>query len=777
MTRPVPRHLLVLLVLLSAIPSVHAQTLRGDVLDRATGVSLPGAHVIVPGSDPLIGTTTDLDGRFTLTALPLGRIDLLIRYVGYEDRLVTDVLVVAGDVASITVLMDFSVFEAEGVTVTPDVRKDVPLNDMALLSARAFSVEDTRRYASGLDDPARMASVFPGVSAGAGVQHNAISIRGNSPRGVRWHLEGVEIPNPSHFAGLSVLGGGGLTLFSGRMLADSDFLTGAFPAEYGNALAGVFDMSFRTGNPDRHNFRFQAGVLGLEGAAEGPFRRGKQSSFLINYRYSTLGLVLPLLPTEDAIRYQDLSFKFNFPTRHMGRFEAWGMAGLDHQKGTPERDPDAWEYVRWDLMDTRLDLANGSVGLSHTYLLGGFTVVRTAVASTLLSTDWVQRRLDGSLLLQDDVELDDRQRTDILQTHVSTRLGSRLSTQLGVDISRTVSDQRIESADSVGSPLLLRTSVDDTAHRQRAFGQLRWQAGQRFAVTGGMNVQHDATSDQLLPEPRLSVRWESGLAGNWSAAYGRHSQFEDTRFVHVLLPDGSRPNATLEASRSHHAVMGWDRPLGASTRLHAEFWSQWLSDLPVVPGGSVALINFEQEFTFAEPLVNAGRGRNPGVDVTLERYPTDGFYYLATASLFSSRYRGGDGVWRDTRFNRRLAVNVLSGREWTVSDRDLLSLNVRAGFSGGRPRTPFDQDVSRELGRVVYDETRAFTERDPHLVLVDLSVSWRRNHARRTDVWALQIKNLAAAKEITPDIHLIRDRVENVREGFPLPVLSYSVSF
>ena len=113
-----------------------------------------------------------------------------------------------------------------------------------------------------------------------------------------------------------------VNLISSQLLSNSDFFTSAFPAEYGNALAGVFDIKLRTGNNENREYAFQAGLLGIDFAAEGPFIKGKEASFLFNYRYSTFGLMvdMSLLPTEQIPRYQDLSFKINLPTKKAGLF-------------------------------------------------------------------------------------------------------------------------------------------------------------------------------------------------------------------------------------------------------------------------------------------------------------------------------------------------------------------------------------------------------------------------------------------------------------------------
>ena len=126
------------------------------------------------------------------------------------------------------------------VVVKPNVNKELPLNNLASVSAKMLSVEEATRYAGGFDDPARLVSSFAGVSSN--VSNNAIAIRGNSPQSLQWKMEGIEIPNPNHFADMTTFGGGGLTALSSQLLANSDFFSGAMPAEYSNALSGVFDI-------------------------------------------------------------------------------------------------------------------------------------------------------------------------------------------------------------------------------------------------------------------------------------------------------------------------------------------------------------------------------------------------------------------------------------------------------------------------------------------------------------------------------------------------------
>ena len=268
---------------------------------------------------------------------------------------------------------------------------------MASVSARSFTVEEAGRFAGGINDPARLVSAYAGVSVG-NVQNNAIIVRGNAPQGVSWRLEGVEIPTPHHFAGANVTGGCFFTLFSSHMLANSDFFTGAFPAEYGNATAAVFDMKFRNGNAERYEHAFQAGVMGIDVASEGPISRSAGSSYLFNYRYSTMGLLhdLRLVPSNQQFRYQDLAFKLNFPTRNAGTFSLWGMGGIDNSTAPAETDSTLWE-LDYHRASMQWGLYMGSAGLSHKIVVSDRSYLHSHAAFSGSVNDMESDRLDDAL--------------------------------------------------------------------------------------------------------------------------------------------------------------------------------------------------------------------------------------------------------------------------------------------------------------------------------------------------------------------------------------------
>ena len=213
--------LLFLVCLVFSVDAQPVQTVRGMVTDRDTKAQLTGVTVILTDSDPVIGTSTNVDGEFTLRGVPAGRQTIRFSYVGYETLLIREIMISSGRETVLEVGMKETIGGLDEVIVTPGLRKDIAMNTMAAASARLLSMEEASRYAGGFDDPARLASSFAGVAGN--LANNAIVVRGNAPSGLLWRMEGIEIPTPAHFANLLTYGGGGLTALSSHLLADSDF--------------------------------------------------------------------------------------------------------------------------------------------------------------------------------------------------------------------------------------------------------------------------------------------------------------------------------------------------------------------------------------------------------------------------------------------------------------------------------------------------------------------------------------------------------------------------
>ena len=751
---------------------VPTQTIRGQVTDEASGASIPGVSIILLNSEPLKGTTTDQDGYFQLANVPVGRQSLRFSYVGYEPQFVRDIMVSSAREVILNVSLRESVTEMEALVVQPDQVKSEPINPMALNSARQLSMEEASRYAGGFDDPARLVSYFAGVTGNLG--DNAIVVRGNAPKGMLWQMEGVAIPTPSHFANVVTIGGGGITALSSHMLGNSDFYTGAFPAEYGNALSGVFDLNIRNGNNQNYEHAFEIGTIGVDAASEGPIGNGG-ASYLFNYRISTFALISPLLP-EDAgnIIYQNLSYKLNIPTGNTGTFTFWGMGANDQSGQLAEDLPEDWTYNQ-DREEGKSPTRFGAVAMSHKLLLGEHAFLTTDLAASGNGfRNEVERYTDdgSSLYPREYVENETGKLT--FQSILNSKFGAHHSNRTGVVVNRLGYDQIIRQ--STSPDMSLQTFVDESGHiyQIQAFSQSKLSFG-RFNLIGGVHYHHYKLTEANSFEPRFGVQFQAG-SNSISLSYGRHSQVEPLSF-YFANPE----NQQLKFAKADHFVAGYDHLFSQNFRLNMEVYYQHLFDVPVVPDSSYSVLNLDNDWFFDEELVNEGKGRNYGVEITLERYLSSGWYGLLTGSVFKSEYQGGDEIWRSTRFDRGYSFVLLGGKEWEFRGAQkvrVLSLNGRANLMGGKRFSPVDVDKSHNHRVVFYDESRAFSKQEPDIFYADVTLEYRINKQNTSSVWSVQMMNVSGHEEFYGYRYNLKDNsIDAERELILIPNISYRIEF
>lgn len=781
------RTLLIFLILFGST-GLYAQTgkpIRGIVTDNASGEPLPSVTIQIINSDPPKGTVTDTEGNFSIGDLPVGRYDIQATYVGYEPMVFRELVVSSGKEAFITISLKENINQLQEVFVRPKVNKQEPLNTIATTSARMLSVEEAARYAGGMDDPARLVSSFAGVAGNT--NSNGIAIRGNSPQFLQWRLEGAEIPNPTHFSDITGVGGGIFTALSAQVLGNSDFFTGAFPAEYGNALSGVFDMKLREGNRWDREHSVQIGTLGIDVSSEGPFKKGGQSSYLFNYRYATMALADDLFPglLGDAagMRYQDLSFKLNFPTKSAGTFSVWGTGLIDHFLNDIEPDQNKWESTadngRGDYKQNM-----GAGGIGHKYFIDNNTYIKSALAGTFTRNRLLWDVFDTDLIPSRGNDMKGTNRNISLNSYINKKISTKYTNRTGINVSWMAYDLDYNVSPSFPNTFLPMENFaksDGNTLLFSAFTNSTIRLSNDVTVNGGLYGQYFALNKHYSIEPRVGVKWMVKPAHTLGLAYGMHSRLEKLDYYFVITPrTGNEPvNKNLDFAKAHHLVLSYDWTVSEDVHLKVEPYFQYLYHVPVARDSSFSIINHTDWF-LNTPLVNKGKGKNYGIDVTLERYLVDGYYYMFTGSLFESRYTGGDGIWRDTRLNRSFLLNALGGKEWKMGKRkqNMLNVNLRLSFQGGDRYSPVDEAASVEQQEAILDESRAYTEQLSPSFISNITVSYKMNRKKLAHEFAIKVMNANGYEEYGGHYYNYKKKkTEMFKSSVMIPNISYKIEF
>jgi len=736
-------------------------TIRGSVIDKESKQPLPGASIIVVGSEPLLGATTDMDGRFRIPDVPVGRSTIRITYLGYHETFLSDIIVNSAKEVVVNVEMEEHVVAAKEVTITAKTSRALTNNELVLVSGRSFTVDQTQRYAAGYGDPSRMASNFAGVSGSGNDQRNDIIIRGNSPLGLLWRLEGADVPNPNHF-GSQGANGGPISILNNNLLSNSDFLTGAFPAEYGNANAGVFDIKLRNGNNEKREFILQIGFGGLELDAEGPMSKKAGSSYLLSYRYSTLSFF-------DAVgikfgragipQYQDAAFKFNFPKTPLGSFTLWGIGGksstqlLDSKKTGSDRSALIFPE------DVDYSSKMGATGLTHLLQLNKSTYIRTVLSASgegnNTRVDSLNDWNDRFLILNSNTQSG----RYAIHSFINKKINARHAVKIGLIESRLSATMSDSLWLSEINHYYRRLDFSGTSYLTQLYINWNYHITEKITWNSGMHFNYFHLNRSYSIEPRAGIRWQFKPRQSLSFGFGIHGQIQPLYiYYYKTLTDTlkniyTETNKNLGMSKARHYVIGYDYLLSDHVRFKAEAYYQDLYDLPVTQNpGYFSTVNFGAEFVpaYADSLVNNGVGRNYGIEITVERFFSWGYYYLLTGSFYESDYKGSDNIWRNTAFNGNFVMNMLGGKEWKVgrNRNSILALSLKITYAGGRRYVPVNVAQSIAKGDVVYDEAHAYEKRLKDYFRTDIKISYRWNTKRFTQEFSLDIQNIFDTQNI-----------------------------
>ncbi len=740
-------------------------TIRGTITDRITKMTLPGANIVLLNTSPLIGTSSNADGKFRMENISVGRQSLKISFMGYKDVYLSNLNLNTAKELVLDIEMDENLITQKTVEINASADKSNTLNKMTSVSSRSFTVEETGRYAGSRNDVARMASNYAGI-VGSNDARNDIVIRGNSPSGLLWRLEGIDIPNPNHWGALSATGGP-VCILNNNVLSNSDFITGAFPAEFGNAVSGVFDLKMRNGNNEKHEFLGQIGFNGFELGAEGPINKKNASSYLINARYSTLEVMEKMgadFGTGTGIpKYKDFSMKLNFPKTKLGSFSVFALGGIsdiemwDSRKDTTKNKIDFYGGEGFDLTNGS-DMIAG--GITHTLFFGSNTYSKlslSAASHTFKTTvdslspvqqikipnyrnDFTEENLSISFFLNHKINNRSFVKAGFFLKGMGFNLLERIYNSMDLAL-RTISDYK-------GFTYLLQPYLE-----------YQYKFNDALTLNTGLHAMYYGLNNDYSLEPRLGLKWNITNNQSLSFGYGMHSQLNSISvyFRQSKMPDGSfeRLNENLGMMKSQHFVMGYDRNITEYVRIKAEVYYQFLANA-AVNGGSYnyySLLNEGANFGYATPdtLKATGRGKNYGLEFTLEHFLNQGFYYLFTASLFESKYMGSDQVERNTAFNGNYVFNALLGKEFILGSlkkeqkaRNILSFDLKTTYAGGQRYTPANIMYDAINGKYYrqYDENKAYSLQYKDYSRTDLKIVYRRNGKKITQEWGIDIQNL-----------------------------------
>ncbi len=740
------------------------QTLRGVVKDSDSKFPLIGATVVLlSDTSQLKGVSADVNGEFALPNVEVGRHKLKISMIGYQDNIMSDIIVTSAKEVVLEVLLVEKLTELSAIVIEADDNTET-LNEMVTVSGRTFVAHDTEKYAGSRQDPARMASNFAGVQ-GADDSRNDIVVRGNTPIGLLWRFEDVDIPNPNHFA-IAGSSGGPISVLNNKVIGTSDFITGAFPAEYGNAISGVFDLKMRNGNNQKSEMSAQIGLFGTELMAEVPIKKGK-SSFLATYRYSTLKLFEAVnfnLGTTAIPNYQDWSMKLNFNLKNNASFSVFSIGGLSSINIIMSKFENPQDEIYGERDKDQYFTTNmGVLGASYKKSINKNTFFKSTIATTyskILSHDDLIYRELGTYKVDSLVNKMDYTFKES-KVVASTQLIKKYSPKLSVVYGANADVFMYNYIDSILREKLnyweLRQNAKGVTFLGRGYTQLKYKFSEKVDFSAGLHGLYFAQSNSYAIEPRLGLKVRTSSKSNLALGYGMHHQTQIlySYFQNIRLANGTpaQLNTKMGLTQSQHFIASYDILPLKNLRIKTEIYYQYLSKIPVsLKSPSFSMVNVGGGFFKYSPdttLVNTGTGRNYGIELTVEKFFSKNYFVLVTGSLFDSKYKGSDHKLRNTDFNGRFALNILSGYEKPVGNgNNKIISGFKVTWAGGRRYSPVDTVQSNLLGELRILESERNTLQFKNYFRTDLKLGYKINAKKFTHEIALDFLNVFNTKNI-----------------------------
>ena len=732
----------------------NTQNIRGVVTDKLSQTPLIGAGIQINSLQK--GTITDTLGQYILSNIPPDRYEIIVSYKGYKSITIPNVVVTSGKEVVLDIAMEESFTQLAEVVVKAS-NKGGTINKLASVSARTFSMEEVNRYAGGRSDPARLVANYAGVSA-PDDSRNDIVIRGNSPVGVLWRIDGMNVTNPNHFASVGTTGGA-VSALNTNLLKSSDFFTSAFPAEYGNATAGVFDLGFRNGNNKKRETTLQMGVItGLEATTEGSFSKKSDASYLVGYRYALAGVAQKLgvdIGTTATPSYQDLSFKVNSGSTKYGKFSLFGILAtstIEISGGTTNT-----LYGNGNQIDFASKI--GIMGINHFKQINKKSFISSTIGVNYSSADQTGYSTDRPTNTDFIKEVNNVAKTSYnfsstFNSKINSRLFFKAGIQdeiIGLNLFYKSKERSIDNYNQIWD-------YNSSTNLAQAYAHIKYNVTEKLTMNAGIHSQMFFLNDSKVIEPRLGLIYNATNNSSFNFGYGLHSQMQPINVYFLQSTDANGNtvynNKILDFTKSHHFVLGYNIQPLKDWRIKTEVYYQSIYNVPVNTfSSSYSMLNTGATFKtdLQDNITNAGTGKNYGIELTVEKFFSNGYYGLFTSSLYSSKYTASDGVERNTAFNGKYVFNLLAGKEWKVGSekRNKISTDIKFTNAGGRAYTPIDLTASNATGREQFS-TNAYSSYYDNYYRLDLKAGYTLNSSKRkiSHTFSLDLQNVTNHKNV-----------------------------
>lgn len=747
--------------------AMHGQENSTDlsgILEEATsGDPVPFAHIVLSKDEDQFLTTSDTSGYFQFLEVPFGIYSLTVSYLGYQTVTIRELAVEHQNLPPLHIRLEPSSLQIEEVVV----QASQPVSPAARLSGGyTLTQEQVRRFPATFYDPARLATVYPGI-LNVNDQANNLAIRGNSPNQMNFYIQGAEIVNSNHLANAgtstdrTTLSGGSVNLFSAQLLENTEIYTGVIPVNLLQATSGAMNYDLKRGSRSEFHFTGQAGLNGIDVAVEGPM--GERWSYIANYRYSTVGLLSQLGVdfSDETILYQDLSLQASFHQNERITWQFFAMGGDNSNTFEAKADSLRAEYK--DLFDINFKSQIGIAGANVEVDLSDRLQWNTTFAA---STRWDEREqspAEATLPYSDDY-------LELTKYALHSQFNHRINDawQFLYGLNATFWKGGLEYEDESLSELRVEHSVDGALIRPYFEGE--WKKD-FWRLSGGAAVSHTTLSGETYFQPKVSLMRHLPQMQKVALSTGIQHKLQPYQ---ILL--SSAANSKLPMIQSWKSTLAYEKNFDRSL-IRATLFYETLDDVATAPAGFSAL-NILEEYPPTHLTPN-GKGRNYGMELAYQRYFHRGLFLLISGTLFDARFQNPDTDWLNSHYNNQYMFNTTVGKEFDFSTKEkqrVLGLNFQLVYTGGFWETPIDVAASRIAQHTVRTSGNLFSEQLPDVLKTYFRVYYKINHSKRYSLIGLDLSNVLNRDNVSYRyFDPFLDEVVHKHQLGLIPMLSYVI--
>jgi outer membrane cobalamin receptor len=761
-------------------------SLSGTVADKNTQGLLAGITIEMnPGN---VTTLSDTAGTFRFTGIRPGTYNLRFSGVGYQPKLLSNIVLTNGNITTLNVELDAVVKELENITITGK-RASVKATTLeSPLSIQRLTTEEIKANPGGNFDISKVIQTLPGVGGGVGGGsfRNDIVIRGGAPSENVFYLDGIEVPVINHFS-TQGSGGGPQGILNVSFIEEVKLSTSAFDARYDNSLSSVFQFRQKTGNPNRVQGNFRLSGTEVAATFDGPL--AKKTTFLFSARRSYLEFLFKALDLPIRPNYWDFQAKTTTRIDKKTTLSFLGIGAIDEfrfaapKDATPEKlyainsnpNINQWTYTVGATLKKLVDNGYWNLSLSRNTL--------DNTADKFMDNQNPQAA-ERTLLIRSN-ETENKLRFDVTKNKNAWKLSYGAVMQYVQFDNRFEQVIRPELKDDQGNivqnKVEFKTATAENFFRYGAFIQAgRRLFNERLALSGGVRADaNNLSNGEQNPLKQLSPRISASFALteklNFSTSYGLYYRLPS--YTQIAFTDAA--GASLNPGdyiKSTHAAGGFEYLPNNNFRVTIEGFYKWYASYPVSITDGISLANKGTEFGAIgnEPVLQNGKGRAYGFELFLQQKLTKHFFGVFSYTLYWSLFSGVNGSYAPATWDNRHLISYTMGykmpKQW--------EMGLKFRYQGAAPYTPFNLEESRAnyltLGTGVLNYAFVNTNRLPAFHSADIRIDKKWNFRRLTLDLFLDIQNLYAAKSAGTPQYTFRRNNDNTAfittDGKPVKV-------